>query len=313
MRNAFAAAMTELAVQNKRLVLLSGDIGNRLFNEFKTVAPERFFNCGVAEANMAGMSAGMALCGMHPFVYTITPFTTTRCYEQIRVDICYHNVPVTIVGVGAGLSYASLGPTHHSCEDIAIMRALPNMTVVCPGDAVEVRLAVAAALRYDGPLYMRIGKKNEPVVHKTDPDFEIGRGIVVREGAEVALLSTGNLLPVAVDTAAILEQQNISTRVVSFHTVKPLDENLLKDCFDRFSVVATLEEHSLIGGFGSSVGEWLIRQQDTKAKLIPFGTPDEFLHESGSQAFAREYFGLTPSAIADRILLSVERKILKRS
>ena len=165
MRNAFAEAIAEAAATDKRVVLLSGDIGNRLFDAFKDKFPDRFYNCGVAEANMTSMAAGMAMCGLRPFTYTITPFATTRVMEQIRVDICYHNVPVAIVGTGSGLSYASLGPTHHSCEDVAFLRALPNMTVICPADAAEVRRAVAAVLEIAGPVYLRLGKKGEPTVH----------------------------------------------------------------------------------------------------------------------------------------------------
>ena len=150
MRNAFATEITALAAADERVVLLAGDIGNRLFDAFKARQPERFFNCGVAEANMTSVAAGMAMCGLRPVTYTITPFVTTRCLEQIRVDLCYHRLPVVIVGVGAGLSYASLGATHHACEDIALLRALPEMEVVCPADPMEVRLALRAALRRDG-------------------------------------------------------------------------------------------------------------------------------------------------------------------
>ncbi|MBD3308677.1 transketolase, partial [candidate division KSB3 bacterium] len=190
MRNAFAAELTSLAADNRQIILLSGDIGNRLFNDYKAQFPDRFFNCGVAEANMTSMAAGMALCGLRPITYTITPFATTRCLEQIRVDICYHNVPVIIAGVGGGLSYAGLGATHHSCEDIGFLRMLPNMTVICPGDAWEVRLALRAAVQHTGPVYLRIGKKGEPVVHSQAPEFTIGKGIVVQEGTEICLLST---------------------------------------------------------------------------------------------------------------------------
>src|SRR5437588_11098242 len=164
MRNAFAAEITALAEKDDRVVLLSGDIGNRLFDNYKERFKTRFFNCGVAEANMMSMAAGMAFSGMRPVAYTITPFITTRCLEQIRVDVCYHNVPVTIVGVGAGLSYASLNATHHSCEDIAFLRAIPNMTVVCPADPFEVRCALTASIQRGGPVYLRLGKKGEPVI-----------------------------------------------------------------------------------------------------------------------------------------------------
>ena len=301
MRNAFAAEITELAVADPRVVLLSGDIGNRLFDSFRDRCPGRFYNCGVAEANMIGMAAGMALSGLRPVAYTITPFITTRCLEQIRVDVCYHHVPVTIVGVGGGLSYASLGPTHHSCEDIALLRALPNMAVVCPADAVEVRLAVRAACQRPSGVYIRLGKKGEAVIHKTPPQFAIGKAITVRDGREVCLLSTGNMMPEALAAAERLERDGVSTRVASFHTVKPLDTDYLDECFYNFSLVATVEEHSLIGGFGSAVAEWLADQPRQRATLCRFGTRDEFLHESGEQEHAREHFGLTAEQIAHTI------------
>jgi transketolase len=312
MRNAFAKEITALASENERIILLSGDIGNQLFDNYKARFPERFFNCGVAEANMISMAAGMALCGMRPVAYTITPFITTRCLEQIRVDLCYHNVPVILVGTGSGLSYASLGSTHHSCEDIALLRVLPHMTVICPGDAWEVRHAVRTALKQEGPVYIRIGKKGEPLVHEqnTDntstPEFVIGKGIIVRPGDDVCLLSTGNMLPVVIQASEELEQKSVSTQVISFHTVKPLDETLLTEVFSKFAVVVTIEEHSLLGGFGSSVAEWLadqLSQEDHhkyKTHLCRIGTADTFLHEAGEQDHAREYFGLTSHAIAKK-------------
>jgi transketolase len=311
MRNAFAAEIISLAGEDERLVLLSGDIGNKLFDGYKEKFPERFFNCGVAEANMMGMAAGLALSGMRPITYTITPFTTTRCLEQIRIDVCYHNVPVTIVGVGGGLSYASLGATHHSCEDIALLRMLPNMTVICPGDAMEVRAALRAALRQDGPVYIRLGKKGEPVVHQQPPDFVIGKGIVMRSGIDVCLLSTGNMLPIVIDAADKLESQGVSTQVVSFHTVKPLDESLLREAFRRFSVVVTVEEHSRLGGLGGSVAEWLTDQSGPQAVLCRIGTEDKFLHEAGNQSYARERFGLTAESISN-LTLEKHRGVLSR-
>ena len=174
MRNAFADELTKLARENDKVVLLSGDIGNKLFDNFKKIDERRFYNCGVAEANMMGVAAGMAMSGLRPVIYTITPFTTTRCFEQIRVDACYHKAPVVIVGTGSGLSYAELGPTHHSCEDLAILRVLPNMTVLAPADEVELRQCMRAALRQDGPVYIRIGKKGEKIIPKADDRFEIG-------------------------------------------------------------------------------------------------------------------------------------------
>jgi len=308
MRNAFAAELSAVASEDERIVLLSGDIGNRLFDRYKEKFNDRFFNCGVAEANMTSMAAGMALCGLRPITYTITPFNTTRCLEQIKIDICYHNLPVIIVGVGSGLSYAGLGPTHHSCEDIAFLRALPNMTIICPGDVWEVRLALGAAIVQGGPAYIRLGKKNEPVVHEGAPDFTIGKGILVRPGTEVCVLSTGNMLPVAVQASEELGKRGCSAAVFSCHTVKPLDEQLLFECFDKFRVVVTVEEHSVIGGFGSSVAEWLADHAPRKAYLCRIGTADQFLHEAGGQDYARHYFGLTPTGIAEKALRRLEAR-----
>lgn len=305
MRNAFANTLTELAAHDDRIVLLSGDIGNRMFDRFKAACPDRFFNCGVAEANMMSMAAGLAMSGLRPVVYTITPFVTTRCLEQIRVDVCYHHVPVLIVGVGGGLSYASLGATHHSCEDIAFLRVLPHMRVVCPGDAWETAAAVKAALSQDEPVYLRLGKKGEPQVHTGEPDFEIGRAITIRDGSDVVLLSTGNLLPTAVAVAELLNAENISVRVVSFHTVKPLDDGCLIQAFQAARVVATLEEHSILGGFGSAVAEWLADQPASRASLVRIGTADAFLHEAGDQAHGRAHFELTAPQIATRIRKSL--------
>ena len=301
MRNAFAKQITELAQSDERVVLLSGDIGNRLFDDLKAKCPDRFFNCGVAEANMVGVAAGMAMSGLRPVCYTITPFITYRCMEQIRVDVCYHHQPVIIVGTGAGLSYASLGATHHSCEEMGMLRLLPGLAVVAPADAMEVRAALKAALKQNNPVYIRIGKKGEPVVHQTEPHFEIGKAIQLRDGTDVCLLSAGNMLPAAVETADLLAKEGISAKVLSFHTIKPLDEAALRDAFGNFKVVATMEEHSVLGGLGGSVAEWLSSQTSAKAKLLRCGTPDEFLHETAEQEDAREHFGLTPSAMAARI------------
>jgi transketolase len=298
MRNAFAKKITELAKKDERIVLLSGDIGNRLFDDFKASCPTRFYNCGVAEANMMGVAAGMAMSGLRPVCYTITPFLTYRCMEQIRIDVCYHHVPVIIVGTGAGLSYASLGATHHSCEEMGMLRLLPGLSVVAPADEVEVRGALEAALAANEPCYIRIGKKGEPVVHKTKPEFVIGKGITLQDGKDVCLLAAGTVLPVAIEAAAVLAAKGISTRVVSFHTIKPLDVALLGEVFAKFKVVGTVEEHSVLGGLGGSVAEWLADQPKNTASLVRFGTRDEFLHLTCEQEEAREHFGLTPEGIA---------------
>ena len=255
-----------------------------------------------------GVAAGMALSGLRPIIYTITPFTTTRCYEQIRVDACYHNVPVIIVGTGSGFTYAELGPTHHSCEDLAIMRVLPNMTVLAPADEVELRQCLRAALKQKGPVYIRIGKKGEAVTAKKNDHFEIGESITVREGSDVCLISTGILLPIVMKAAENLSSQGVSARVESFHTVKPLDEKTINDVFSRYPVVAVAEEHSRVGGLGGSIAEWLARQAPMKGGLITFGADDEFMHEVGSQNYARKKYGLTKENIAQQVLAAYQTR-----
>ena len=302
MRNAFAAAITRLGEADPNLVMLAGDIGNRLFDSFKDRHPLRFYNCGVAEANMTGVAAGLAASGLRPITYTITPFNTLRCLEQIRLDICYPNLPVIVVGTGSGLSYAGLGATHHSMEDIAVLRTLPNMHVVCPADPVEVGLAVEDALRLGRPTYIRLGKKGEPVIHSAPPSFTIGRGIELRAGGDVAILSVGNMLAVALQTADDLQAQGVSAQVVSMHTVKPLDDALLRAAFTDKKAVVVLEEHGLTGGAGSAVLEWGNNQEVDLRKLLCIGGPDRFLSGCGGQRQARASLGLTAADIVPRIL-----------
>lgn len=315
MRDAFARELTALAARDDRLVLLSGDIGNRMFDDFKQRCPGRFFNCGVAEGNMMSVAAGMAMSGLRPVVYTITPFVTTRCLEQIRVDVCYHRVPVVIVGVGGGLAYASLGATHHSCEDIGFLRLLPEMSVVCPADAVETRGALRAALQQDHGVYIRLGKKGEPVVHLSDPHFQLGQAIVLSQGTAVTLISTGNMLPVAMQVAELLAQATISAGVVSMHTVKPLDTSLLSTAFATTKLVVTMEEHSMLGGLGGAVAEWLADctppvtalSSPLTARLLRLGTSDHFLHEAGGQKHARRRYGLDAESVVAKVQAALSR------
>ena len=301
MRNAFADEITKLGREDPRVVLLSGDIGNKLFDGFKEHTKERFYNCGVAEANMMSVAAGMALCGLRPVVYTITPFTTTRCFEQIRVGASYHHAPVTIVGTGSGLSYADLGPTHHSLEDLAILRTLPGMTVLAPCDEIELRLLLRAVFSQDGPVYMRIGKKGEPRIHPSAPAIQIGRAVTVREGKNACLIAAGTIMAEAVNAAGILEKRGISIRVVSCHTIKPLDKHMLDHVFRAFPLVAVAEEHGRIGGLAGSIAEWRAHRNDLNAQMLSFGADDVFMHEIGSQQYARRRYGLDGEHIAERI------------
>lgn len=301
MRNAFASEVTALAQENPNLVLLSGDIGNRLFDKFKEAAPGRFYNVGVAEQNMIGVAAGMAMSGLRPITYTITSFTTARCFEQIRVDLCYHNLPVVIVGVGSGLGYASLGVTHHSCEDVASLGALPNMTVLAPGDAFETRAALRAAVAHNGPVYIRLGKKGEPKVHSAIPAFTIGKGIVMTEGDAVCIISSGTVLPVAMEAGRRLSEAGLSARVVSLPTVKPMDEALLAECAARYPVIVSVEEHSILGGVAARISQWMTANQITGTRLLTFATQDRFLKTAGEQDYAREQYGITADAIFEQV------------
>jgi len=303
-RNAFKEEVTELGREDERVVLLMGDIGNRMFDAYQELQSERFFNCGVAEANMVSVAAGLASTGLRPVCYTITPFMTARCYEQIRIDVCYHDQPVVIVGTGAGLSYASLGATHHSWDDIALMRVLPGMRVFCPGDAMEVKACLRLALKQDRPAYIRIGKKGEPVIHEAVPDLELGRFFQISQGERVGILSCGNVLPMCVETRELLKKkEGIDAELMSCFNVKPLDTGYLDSAFDRFDVVVTIEEHSRIGGFGSAVAEWLADREPAPnpARLLRFGIDDAFFHNAGEQDYMREQTGLEAISMAEAI------------
>jgi len=310
MRNAFADEITQLAGTDPRLVMMMGDIGNRLFDKFKDAHPGRVFNCGVAEANMVSMAAGMAASGLRPVCYTITPFLTYRVIEQIRLDLCYHHQPVILVGTGAGLSYASLGATHHSLEEMGMLRLLPGLKVLCPADSNELRGCLRAALREKGPVYMRIGKKGEPAVHSSIPEIEIGRALAVREGRDACLLSAGNMLPVALEIAERLAAGGLSVRVLSVHTLKPLDTGAVARAFAECPLVATLEEHSILGGLGTAVAEWMSENPSATRgqRLLRFGTRDEFLHEAGEQEHARHFFGIDASSIETKIRSALAEK-----
>ncbi|MBN1259325.1 MAG: transketolase [Anaerolineae bacterium] len=302
MRKAFTQTLAELAESDPRIIVLTADLGFGLFEALSKRCPDQFVNVGVAEATMTGMAAGLALQGRIPFTYSIVPFATARCYEQIRNDVCYQNANVKIVGVGAGYAYGPNGPTHHGIVDAAIMRALPNMTVLSPADPIEADLATRAAVAHQGPVYLRLGRGGEPVLHASPPDFRIGRGIILREGQEATLIATGSIVSVALDAAVQLEAQGIGTRVVSMPTVKPLDVALVEACVRESRVVVTLEEHTVAGGLGSAVAEAAAAIPGVRAPVRIFGIPDRFAHTVGDQAYLRELDGLTTSRIVDAIL-----------
>lgn len=301
MRNAFAHAILRLAEADPRIVLLSGDTGNRLFDPFKQAFPERFFNCGIAEANLVSLAAGLALSGLKPVAYAIAPFMTYRCLEQIRVDLCYYRLPVVLVGVGAGLAYASLGPTHHSCEDIAVLRALPHMTLLAPADSIETGLALEAALQLSGPVYLRLGKKGEPAVHPEAFPFKLGEGKILKAGHDVLLISSGTATHLALQAASLLEAHELKVQVVHQATLKPMNLSQFQSWARDFRLWVSLEEHSLIGGLGSALAE-IVAGIPGGPRLLRLGTPDAFFREAGDRAYLLSLWELTPEAVALAIL-----------
>lgn len=300
MRNNFAECMTQLALNNERLVLLYGDSGNRLFNPFKEFADDRCINVGIAEANMISVAAGMAMNGLQPVTYAITPFTSSRCYEQIKVDVAYQNLPVVIVGTGSGLAYANLGPTHHSFEDIAIMRALPNMQIVCPCDSKELKALLPQILESGKPTYFRIGKKREPLLLPNEAEVKLGIPTQIRSGKDVAILSCGAITKVALDLVDTLTEKGISAELVSFHTVKPLNEDYLKSLAERFSHIVAIEEHGLVGGLGSALLEFY-NENGIAARITRCGIPDRFIDKLANQKSGWEAAELTVTAILKKI------------
>lgn len=298
MRIAFVKTLYELARKNKDIILVTGDLGFSVFENYIKKLPKQYLNAGVAEQNMTGVAAGMAMEGKIPFIYSIVPFVTMRNFEQVRNDICYQGLNVKIVGVGSGFSYGMYGHTHYGLEDVGILRTLPGITILSPGDPVEAELATREALSISGPVYIRLGKAGEPTVHKSKPDFHIGKGIMVREGRDLAILASGTMLPTALETANFL--RDYSVMVVSMHTIKPLDEILIKKLSKIMKGIFTLEEHSIIGGLGSAVAE-VLAENEAKITFRRFGSPDRFNTIAGSQQFMRKNNGLSAVYIAEEI------------
>lgn len=288
--------LMELAREDPRIFLVIGDLGFSVIEDFAEEFPDRFLNAGVAEQTMIGVAAGLAASGYRVFVYSIGNFPTMRCLEQIRNDVCYHNRSVTVVAVGAGFSYGSLGYTHHAIEDIAVMRALPNMVVFSPSDPIEARALTRMAAQADGPTYLRLGKNGERNLHDAAPTDGLQPATILREGSDVTILATGSILELALEAHELLMAEGVSTRVVSVPTLKPLDESVLRSAHGTKGIV-TLEEHSLIGGLGSAVMEKAATMR-LSLPIYPIGIPESTLGKFvGSQIYMREVHGLTTSAV----------------
>lgn len=312
MRSAFINSLMGIAKKDPSVILMTGDLGFTVFEPFREAFPNQFINAGVAEQNMIGVATGLALSGKKVFAYSIIPFATFRCLEQVRDDVCYHNANVCVVGVGSGYSYGHMGSTHHALEDISVLRSLPNMTVTCPGDPIETQGLVEAIYASSGPHYLRLGKAGEPMVHEDVPEVTIGKSIQILQGKDITIIASGTMLHTAKMAALDLQKKNVSVSLISMHTIKPLDTAAVLKAAESSLFIVTVEEHSKIGGLGSAVAECLATS-GFSCRLHMCAAPDHFAEDVGSQAYFREKAGLTPDIISATIYSMLPFPIKKKS
>jgi len=291
MRTAFINTLIERARTDEQIFLLTPDLGFSVFEKYIELYPDRYLNVGIAEQNAIGVAAGLALSGYKVYVYSIIPFLTMRCFEQIRIDVAYMSLNVKLVGVGGGYSYGPAGATHHAIEDIAIMRSLPNMRLCCPGDPLEAKQLIEQSLLLPGPMYIRLGKNNEPFIHAKDDLVKFGEASIIKKGRDFALITTGNMLEQGKSWVDSWISEGYDPEFISMHTIKPIDEKVVLSIIDRGLNIITLEEHSIIGGLGSAVSE-IVAAAGSCCKVIKVGIPDIFSHYVGSQGSHRKHYGL---------------------
>ena len=297
MRDAFVDALIETAEADKRIWLLTGDLGFRVLETFAEKFSDRFVNAGVAEQNMIGVAAGIAMAGNIPYVYSLGNFPVMRCLEQIRNDVCYHDLPVRIVALGGGLTYGSLGYTHHSVEDLAVMTSMPGLQVIAPGDPFEARAATRALAAIPGPAYLRLGRAGETYVHSAPPEFIVGQAITVRDGMDCSIIATGAALAIAAAAADLMVEKGISVRLISMHTISPLDVSAIQYAAATKTVV-TVEEHGP-GGLASAVAEVLVGKE-VCFRPMRLQAGAQMVTDTQSGLRARE--NLTPEAIVKNLL-----------
>jgi len=308
MRDAFVDKLTELAAVDKDIVLLTGDLGFGVFENFESKFPSQYFNVGVAEQNMTGLAAGLALEGKKVITYSIANFATLRCLEQIRNDGCYHDLNITIVASGGGFSYGSLGMSHHATEDIAILRALPAMKVLAPGTAWEVSKAIEALVKSDGVGYLRLDKTVASENRK--PLFSVGRSIRYAEGADLTLIATGGILRDTIQASELLKEHGIYTGVVSMHSIKPIDKDMIIAAVKETGGIVTIEEHNIDGGLGSAVAEVCMDNGFIPKKFLRIGINNKYSSIVGSQDYLKAHYQINTTAIFKRvkILLGLANK-----
>lgn len=295
MRTAFIEQLCELAQQDERIWLVCGDLGYSVLEAFSDRFPGRYLNAGVAEQNMTGIAAGLALAGKTVFTYSIANFPVMRCLEQIRNDVCYHNLNVKIVSVGGGLAYGSHGYTHHGVEDLAVMSVMPNMTVIAPGDPIEARAATTELAKVHGPAYLRLGKAGEPVLHQQKIDFEIGKAIRVQDGNQLTLIATGGMLGTAIEASRTLVSNGHSVRLFSMPTLVPLDTEAIRQAALETRTILTIEEHG-VGGLGTRIAE-VIAEMGEPIRFRPLRLQPSPIKVAGSQVQLRESQGLSVMGI----------------
>lgn len=305
MRDTFFKTLVELAKENKNIEVVTGDLGFGVLKPFWETHPDQIINAGIAEQNMTSVAAGMALEGKTVFTYSIGNFPTLRCLEQIRNDCAYHNANVKIICVGGGFVYGSLGMSHHATEDIAVMRSLPDVTVLCPGDLVEAEAVTRAIVNYPGTCYVRLGRGGEKKIHESLPEFKIGKAIPVKQGEKVAIFSTGAIFEEIAEACELLEKSGFNPTVYTFPTVKPIDKDTITDIARTHELIVTCEEHNLSGGFGSAVAE-VLAELPSHARLLRIGMNDEYSTLVGDQKYLRDQYGMSGKKIAEKILYEVK-------
>ena len=301
MRDTFVKTLIDLAKKDKNIELITGDLGFGVLKPFWEELPDQFTNIGIAEQNMTTVAAGMALEGKTVFTYSIGNFPTLRCLEQIRNDCAYHNANVKIVCVGGGFVYGSLGMSHQATEDLAILRALPDVVVMAPADLVEAEEATKAIAAYQGTCYLRLGRGGEKRIHESIDNFQIGKAIKVKDGEKAAIFSTGAIFEEVNKAYDLLREKGISPAVYTFPTVKPIDKEVIDQCSEEFDLIVTCEEHDIAGGFGSAVAEVMAEKRNRKAALLRIGINDTYATIVGNQQYLRDQYGLSAEKIAERI------------
>lgn len=299
MRSTFVRTMARLAREDPKVMLIIGDTGFSVMEPFETEFGPRFVNVGIAEQSFVSFAAGLAATGMKPFAYNVVSFMTLRGAEQIMLDICYQENPVILVGVGGGFAYGTAGPTHHALQDIAMMRAFPNIDVYCPADPAEMEAVMLTAYRNQRPAYIRIGRSVDAPIHKGPVAKPVEKAISLTKGTDVAILACGTILREAVQVQKILEERGCSVTLYSVPRVQPLDEETVLACAAGHRAVFTMEEHGITGGLGSAVAELLMERGQYPAVFHRYGVPDSFAMLTGSRDYQMDYFGLSPKKVAE--------------